>query len=582
ERGGYDVRQNYPLVAGGAFDPREQTFNRFDNWYGDPEIKQGTLFANFGADLSNGAEMYGWASYQKRDARSAGFYRRAQDSRNVIAIYADGFLPIIAPSVDDYSAAIGEKWRWGDWDMDTSVVYGYNKMHYTIENTLNASLGATSKTEFDAGGFDYDQLVFNFSGVRTVDVAGFASPLNVATGIEARREGYSIFAGEPDSYINGDPTKASGSQVFPGFQPSDVLDENRSAVGAYVDLEANVTDQLLATAAVRGEHYSDFGSNVSGKLAVRYDFNDSFALRGSISNGFRAPSLQQQYFSATSTNFISGVPFDIKTFPVTDPRAAALGAEPLNAEKSLNLSVGMVWQIAAASITLDAYRIKLKNRIVLSENLTQSEIRTYLEGLGYIGVSGGRFFLNGVDTKTNGVELVANWPMETESAGLFKFTVAGSYNTTDVTKVPELSPALATLFAPNPAPPLFGRVNVLSYEKGQPKDKLTASVDWNLDRWGATVRATRYGNVLVPGSTADRDFWLGTKTIVDLNVRYAFTDSIQLAVGADNLFDAYPPAFTAGRNGTVNLNSTGNTPFSGYTPYGFTGRFLYTRLSMDF
>lgn len=576
ERGGYDVRQNYPLLGDGSFDPRELTFNRWDNWYGDPEMKQGTVFANFGADLSNGAKLYGWASYQDRKARSAGFYRRALDSRNVIAIYPDGFLPIIAPTVTDYSGALGVKWQWGDWDMDTSMVYGYNKMHYIIENTLNASLGPSSKTRFDAGGFDYDQAVFNFSGVRTVDVASFASPLNVAAGVEARNEGYSIFAGEPDSYINGDPTKASGSQVFPGFQPSDVLNKSRTAVGAYLDLEANVTQKLLASAAVRGEHYSDFGSNVSGKLALRYDLTDTFALRGSVSNGFHAPSLQQQYFSATSTNFTNGVPFDVKTFPVTDPRAEALGAKPLKAEKSINFSVGMVWKVGLGSITVDAYQININDRIVLTENLTQSQIKAYLESLGFIGISGGRFFLNGVDTRTKGVEVVANWPWETDNAGMFNFTLAGSYNTTDVTKVPPLSDTLAQLFAPNPPPPLFGRVNILTYEKGQPKEKFTASVNWSRDKWASTVRATYYGEVLSPGTDAARDFWLGTKTLVDLEVRYDVTKAVQLALGADNLFDAYPPAYP----GT--LNGTGNVPFSGYTPYGFTGRYVYGRVNVKF
>jgi len=586
ERGGYDVRQNYPKLADGSYDPRELTFNRWDNWYGDPEMKQGTVFANFGADLSNGAKLYGWASYQDRKARSAGFYRRAQDSRNVIEIYPDGFLPIIAPTVTDYSGALGVQWQWGAWDMDTSVVYGYNKMHYIIENTLNASIGPSSKTRFDAGGFDYDQAVFNFSGVRTVDVASFASPLNVAAGVEARDEGYSIFAGEPDSYINGGYTlpngdaRASGSQVFPGFQPADVLNKSRTAVGAYLDLEANVTQKLLASVAARGEHYSDFGDNVSGKLALRYDFTDTFARRGSVSNGFRAPSLQQQYFSATSTNFVLGVPYDIKTFPVTDPRAEALGAKPLKAEKSINFSVGMVWKVGLGSITIDAYQIDLTNRIVLSENLgtssSQTQIGDYLESLGYVGVKGGRFFLNGVDTTTKGVELVANWPWETDNAGMFNFTLAGSYNTTDVTKVPELSPALAALFAPNPAPPLFGRVNVLTYEKGQPKDKLTASVNWSRDKWASTVRATYYGDVLAPGSSAANDFWLGTKTIVDLEVRYDVTKAVQLSLGADNLFDAYPPAYP----GT--LNGTGNVPFSGYTPYGFTGRYVYGRVNVNF
>ncbi len=167
--------------------------------------------------------------------------------------------------------------------MDSSLVYGKNKMEFTIENTLNRSLGVASKTVFDAGGFDYDQLVLNLSGVRPVEMSAFASPLNVAVGVEARREEYSIFAGEPDSYrnggvlLNGAPT-ASGSQVFAGFRPANAGSEDRTAVGAYVDLEANVTEKFLASVALRGEHYSDFGENLSGKLAGRYDFTESFAL----------------------------------------------------------------------------------------------------------------------------------------------------------------------------------------------------------------------------------------------------------------------------------------------------------------
>jgi iron complex outermembrane receptor protein len=190
--------------------------------------------------------------------------------------------------------------------------------------------------------------VLNFSGVRSVESA-LASPLNVAIGVEARREGYSIDAGEPDSYRNGGVLLANGARrrrarrYFPGFRPENEVDEDRTAVGAYIDLEANChRDKFLASAAVRGEHYSDFGENLSGKLSLRYDFTDSFALRGSVQNGFRAPSLQQQFFATTSTNFIGGVPFDITTFPVTDPVAQALGAKPLDAEESLNFSIGAV------------------------------------------------------------------------------------------------------------------------------------------------------------------------------------------------------------------------------------------------
>jgi iron complex outermembrane receptor protein len=576
-RDGYDSRQQYPLVNG-AFDPREQTFPRFDAWYGEPEYKQYTAFLNAGNELSNGAKLYGWASYQKRDAVSAGFFRRSLDSRNVPQIYPDGFLPLIAPTVTDYSGAGGVAWSLGEWDMDTSLVYGKNKMEFTIDNTLNASIGPTSQTRFDAGGFDYDQLVFNFSGVRKVDLGGLSSPLNVAAGLEARREGYSIFAGEPASYINGGVTlpngtpAASGSQVFPGFRPSNAVDKHRNAVGAYLDLEANLTEKFLGSAAVRAEHYSDFGSNVSGKLSGRYDFTKSFAVRGSVQNGFRAPSLQQQYFATTSTNFINGVPFDITTFPATDPVARALGAKQLDAEKSLNYSLGIVWRLSAVNVTVDGYRINITDRVVLSENLTQTNVRDYLASQGFIGVGGGRFFINGVDTETTGVDMVISVPVVTENAGRFDFNVVGNYSKTDVTKVPQTE----QLAALSPSPPLFDRINVLTFEQGNPRTKFSGVANWSISRFGATLRATRYGKVLDPGTTAALDFEMSPKTVVDLEGRVSLADRVNLAVGAENLFDEYPDPYTAARN------ATGNTPFSNYAPFGRSGRFIYGRMSVAF
>ena len=578
ERGGWDVRPQYPLV-GGAFDPREATFDRFNSWYGEPELKQSTVFLNAGNTLANGVEIYGWGSYQRREARSAGFYRIASDARNVPAIYPDGFLPIIAPDVDDYSAAFGAKWNLLGWAVDTSLVYGKNKMQFTIENTLNRSLGAASPTTFDSGGFAYDQLALNFAAVRQMEVGALASPLNVAWGLEARREGYSIDAGEPDSYrnggvlLNGAPT-ASGAQVFPGFRPANVVDKHRTAVGLYLDLEANLTEKMLGSIAVRGEDYSDFGSNVSGKLALRYDFTDAFALRAAAQTGFRAPSLQQQYYATTSTNFIGGVPFDITTFPATDPVAVALGAEPLDAEESENFSVGAVIQLGRASLTIDAYQINIDNRIVLSENLTQANVRAYLTSLGFIGVGGGRFFINGVDTETQGVDVVASIPWTTESAGRFDFTLAANFNSTDVTKVPTTAP----LAALSPPPVLFDRLNVLQFEKGQPSDKYSVGANWRLGKFGATLRATRYGEVIFNDSnTAANDLRLSPKTLLDLEARFDPTERLHLALGAENLTDEYPES-----NPTATLNLNGTSAFPNYSPFGRSGRYVYGRASFSF
>ncbi len=577
ERGGYDVRQQYARVNG-AFDPRENTINRFNAWYGEPEMEQATLFANVGNNLGGGVRVYGWASYQNRDARSAGFFRIPQDSRNIPSIYPDGFLPIIAPTVDDYSMTGGVTWSLGEWDMDASLGYGKNRMEFEIQNTLNRSIGPASKTQFDAGGFSYDQAVFNLTGVRSVDVAGLASPLNVAVGTEVRREGYKLFAGEPDSWRyggevlpNGSPA-APGAQVFPGFRPANETDASRTAVGAFVDLEANLTDKFLGSVAVRAEHYSDFGSSLAGKLAARYDFSKRFALRGSLQNGFRAPSPQQQNFTSTSTNFINGVPFEITTFKPSDPVAVALGARPLDAEKSVNLSFGAVLRMDKVNLTVDAYRIKIRDRIILSENLTQPNVRNYIASRGFVGVGGGRFFINGVDTTTDGVDVVVNWPMNAGDAGKFDFTVAANFTDTDVTAVP----ATAQLAALSPAPVLFDRVNVLSLEEGQPENKLSANMNWKLGQWGATLRATRYGEVLSPGTTPAFDFTLGARTVVDLEARYAFSSKLTLALGADNLFDAYPETLPP------SLNTTGNTPFSNYAPFGRSGRFIYARATYGF
>jgi iron complex outermembrane receptor protein len=599
ERGGWDFRQQYARTSTGAFDPREATFDRFSQWYGEPELKQTTVFVNAGIDVNDNAEFYASASYQDRSAVSAGFQRLANDpsGRNIASIYPDGFLPQIAPDVTDYALSAGMRWGLGNWDMDASLGYGYNEMMFTIQNTLNRSLGPTSKTVFDAGGYDYDQLVFNLSGVRGVEVAGLASPLNVAIGLEARREGYSITAGEPDSYRNGgarlplgspgctSPTAAdtaaggcptpSGAQVFPGFRPANVVDKSRNAVGAYIDLEANITEKFLASAALRAEDYSDFGSNVSGKISGRYDIADGFALRGSYSTGFRAPSLQQQFFATTSTNFINGVPFDITTFPATDPVAAALGAKPLDSEDSTNLSIGAVLQFDRASLTIDAYRIELDNRIVLSENLTSVAVRNFLTAQGFVGIGGGRFFINGVDTVTKGVDVVFNYPLVTDSAGRFDITATANFNETVVTKVPA-TPQLSAL---SPAPILFDRGNRLTFERGTPKDKYSLSVAWSLGDFGLTARATRYGEVLSPQNAptvSAPDFLMTPKTLVDLEARYAFGEHFKFAVGADNVLDEYPDELPPG------LNTTGATSFSNLAPFGRSGRFIYGRVTFAF
>ena len=591
KRGAPDMRQQYALIAG-AYDPRETTINRLNSAYGDPELEQYTIFANAGVDLG-GAELYGWGSYQNRDAISAGFWRRSVQaalpgapppaSQNIVSVYPDGFLPLIHPVVTDYEAAGGLRFAAAGWDFDASVVYGANEIEYGVDNTLNVSIGPTSKRSFDAGTLTYDQLVGNFSAVNSIPVGFLASPLNVAVGIEARRESYQIEAGEPDSYRQGgyqvEPGRVAvpGAQVFPGFQPINEVDEDRTAIGAYLDLEANVTEAFLVSGALRVEDYSDFGSSVTGKLAARYDFNDAFAIRGAASTGFRAPSLQQSFFGSTATNFVNLpplTPLQVLHVPATSSVARALGGKPLTAEESENFSLGAVARGGRFSATVDAYVIKIQDRIVLSENLgagstaTDAAIRAIVQAANP-SVDAARFFINGVDTESFGVDVVLSYRLPTDAAGNWEFTLGANVNQTDITKLPT-QPA-GVLPPGTPAPTLFGRVAQITLEDGQPKEKVTFQTTWDYGFFGATFRGTYYGAVVSPGTTPAGDIFLGQKTLFDLEGRFNVAKGFQFAVGAENILDEYPDSTPA------SINTSGATSFSSYSPFGFNGRFVYAR-----
>jgi iron complex outermembrane recepter protein len=547
---------------------------RVNSRYGDPEMEDITFYANAGVPLNETWEIYGWAGVQSRDGAAAATPRIRSNANNDPAVYPNGFLPIITSDIKDYTAAWGLRGELSGWDADVSLVYGKNEFDYGVEDTLNGTLVPTSPTSFDSGGMEYDQLVLNFGVVRGFDW-GFEAPANLALGLEARQENYAIRAGEPDSYRQGPRTGAGitpGAQGFPGFQPSNVVDEDRTAVGIYADLEMQFSEQFLGSVAVRGEDYSDFGSNVSGKFSGRYDFTQSFALRGTVSTGFRAPSLQQQFFTSTATNFINGVPFEVGTFPATSAIAGALGASALDAEESQNFSLGAVFRAGAFEATVDAYRIDIDDRIVLSENLGgRADINALLAPFN-VGLA--RFFINGVDTETEGLDVVLRYRIDAETAGRLDLTASANANDTEVTRLP----TTGVLSALTPPPDLFARINTLIFEEGTPKDKFSVVADWTrpvgFGDLGVAVKATRYGEVLEPGTSTDgsRDLLMSAQTLVDLELRAKVGDGFRASLGVDNVFDEYPepvPAF---------LNTAGLLGFSRYSAFGFGGRFMYARL----
>ena len=563
-RGDYDQRVNPPAVIGRLGDPREKNY---------------TFWANAGLPLFDGWRLYGWAGFQDRQSASAEGPRYTQISASYASpLHPNGYLPLLEPTVLDLSSAFGAKGDVADWATDISIGYGRNRIGYYTDNTANVTYGAASPTDFNDGALIYDQWVLNLDVVRDFDLS-LAAPLTVAWGAEAREESYSIEAGVPASwnfgpaYVKG---QSPGAQGFGGLEPSNAVDVHRTSESLYLDLATHLTRDLSADVAVRGEHYEDFGTIATEKLGLRYDFTPQFALRGTASTGFRAPSLQQEYFTATSSNFLSNnstVPVQTGTFPATSAIAEALGGKALEPEKSDNYSVGGVYHVGSFEATVDAYRINIRNRLFLSENLSSADVVALLQPYG---VSAARFFINGINTRTQGIDTVLRYALDTASAGKFNFSVSHNLNKTDAGYVQTGTSVLPDVL-------LFGRQNLLRITRGTPSNKLILDTTWSHPLAGAVLdvdaKATRYGAVLSPSSAltaaaytpSNPDLLINPAWVADLEVGAAVGDHLHLALGANNLFDKYPNILPA------SLNATGSASFSAFSPYGFNGRFIYAR-----
>jgi iron complex outermembrane recepter protein len=646
-RSAYDIRPNYNRPTA-AFDARELTFNRLNFIYGDAETRDWNFFVNSGLPLGEVFELYAFGSHGRRDGLSAANFRQSGSAnnrnfavlapnetataQNFVPLRPDGFLPFIASDLEDWAGTVGIRGDVAGWRADLSLGYGHNRFDYRTENSLNTSFGPQSQSSFDAGGLRFGQWLANLDFSREVQL-GLAGPLTVAAGVEYRRENFGIRPGDQQSFAPGPFFRASvattaanctaqqgvynattgicsfpgrqglvGAQGFPGFPTSSATDVNRNSWSGYLELDADIIENFTATAAARYEHYSDFGNTLTGKLALRYEPVDGIAVRGSISNGFRAPSLHQQFFTTTSTNFIAGFPVDISTVAVSSPVGRALGSRDLEPEKSLNMSAGLVLNPARGlTLTADVYQIEISDRIVLTENLgaagtgsqaVRDAVAAVLNANGFQSVGAARFFINGLDTTTRGLDVIATYRFGLAELGDWSLTAAFNANKTKIDRrINELGP-----LAQIPGLVLFGRVEGLRFTDGQPKNKIVFSADGDIGNFGITARTTRYGKVLVPEAQAPvsdpnsltalgpHDQELSPEWITDLELRLNEGDLLQFAVGANNLFDVYPDRRPVGPvAGTaaypVNFYFL---PYSGFSPFGFNGRFVYGRMSVSF
>lgn len=556
--------------------------------FGDPFVESRAIWANAGHALGGGWEAYAFGGFVDKDTESAATARAFNNSNNVLAVYPNGFLPLIATHINDYNVYGGVRGPAFGIDWDISASWGRNALDYRVENSINASFGTNSLRSFRAGGLEYEQFTLAVDGVRPLDV-GMAEPWNLAFGLEYRAEDFAQSAGQVQSWIRAPgSTQSGGSQGFPGFSPANATERDRNNVGAYVDLEGKLNEAFTFGLAARYEDYSDFGDTLTGKISGRLDVRPEFALRGSISTGFRAPALQQQYFSYIATNLVTtvvgGVPvtnlIQSGTFRIDDPVSIALGARPLKPETSINYSLGAVFRSGPFELTIDAYQIEVADRIILSENLgptrpsqSAATIAAVLGIIQPLGVSSARFFTNGLETTTKGLDIVGRYRLPTDTLGRFDFTLAANFNDTTVDRVPGV-PVVSIPVSPNF---LFDRSNILAFEDGTPESKGVGSVDWSLGGWSATARATYYQSVLVPNNVATLDYQTGNATLIDLEGRYEFPFGVTAAVGVNNLTDEYPNFTPA----TLNA-PTGSVGFPQFSPFGFNGRFVYGRLSYSF
>ncbi|KMM74309.1 ferric enterobactin receptor [Xanthomonas sp. NCPPB 1128] len=550
----------------GAANPSGVPYER----YGDPAVKTYQGLVNFGYALTPHVELYGYANVSRREVLSNGYYRAWDNSdRNVQAVYPNGFLPQIYNPSNDRAAVLGVKGSIDNgWTWDVSADYGKNDVTFDLRNTINTNLywsTGASPTRFNAGGFRNEQNALNADFSKSLDW-GLAYPVNLAFGAEYRQDKYAVVAGSPTS-IYFDPNAINpetgapypgGSQVFPGLAPSVAGQFQRHSKAVYADLEADLSERLSGGIAARYEDYSDAGATRSGKLSARYQLNDAFAVRGTISNGFRAPSLAQQNYASVVTLPVDGVLSQIGTYRTSDPVAIALGAKPLSPEKSTNYSVGAVWQPGGGfNATLDLYQIRIWDQILYSDQISLAV------PIGQ--VSAAQFFVNGATTRTRGVDWVNNYLLDLDRAGSLNLSVSANYSKTEILEISD---------------PNFGRASQGLLTDATPRTKYVLSGDWSLAGWTLHGDATRYGAITRRGDEADgsQDQGFAARWLLNLSTSYAWHD-LTFTVGADNVTNQYPTR-TALNN--IYDDRPNGLQYSPLSPFGFNGRYWYGRVSYRF
>ena len=545
--------------------------------YGNPGQKTGQAVVNFGVNVQPNITLYGYVDASFRDLENYGYYRTANVAGNVTAVYPDGYLPQMPTHSTDYSAALGIKGSTDSgWHWDLSGVYGLNNIANYVDNSINVALyrdTGSSPTSFYVGTWHETQSDVDLDLSKEIPLSFLPRPLTVAFGGGWLRDEFQIGAGDPASYYT-DPTGKylGGAQTFFGLTPAEAGTFTRNRWAGYIDLEADLTEKLSAGLAGRYEDYSDAGSARSGKFSLRYQFTDSFALRGTVSNGFRAPSLGQEYYQTISTIINNNVLTQTGTFRTYSPVAVALGAQPLKPEKSTNFGAGAVWApTSALSVTLDAYQIRIEDQILLTDSFSLTgnpALAAYVATVSNAQIGAAQYFANAATTRARGVDAVTSYLLDLGSYGALHLSASGNYNRTDLLSV-EATPAVLQQYAPSIA--LYGRASQGLLTDSTPRTKFLFSGMWSLHDWNLFAGLTRYGSVTRVGNTPAGDQTFGARWLLDTSASYSL-QHWTFAFGANNVTNQYPARVTA--NNTFDYYHN-ELPYSPLSPFGFNGRYLF-------
>lgn len=583
---------------------RNAGWDRLGMHNGNPEIDAWNLGYNSELPLDNGLTLYSFGTYGERDTEIGNNLRRPNGTANFSAIFPDGYFPLNNTHEYDFQIVAGARGIVAGWDWDYSLSGGKNRTRQFSKLTIKPSLGPSTPTYWpNLATFQFTQWTHNLDVSRAYDW-GLARPVQVSAGLEYRIDRFETFAGDelawrPDAYLiqpgdqqydwNVGLATSPVVQAAVVLSPTDEADIKRRVSAGYVDIGLNPSENWYVGLAVRVEHYSDTGDSPVGvKLNSRYDFNETFAVRGTLGSGFRAPSLTQVAYAQTDgrTAFVLNPDTGLTELQPTVAKLVAadtdvgrlLGAKPLKAEKSWNAGLGLVWRpLDSLNVTLDAFYIDIQDRIARTGRLAGPGISAVLAANGLSEIQQVEYFINAVDTVTGGLDLVVDYRRSLGRFGRLNLNAAFNYSETNVKNIidtpAELKDAngnslLGAGFR------FFGGDKVGELEELLPHTKLTLNGVWTVSRFTTNLTVSHYGEYVQRQAAGDdRDF--GAKTLTDLDVAYAFSDRVRLSVGATNIFDVRPELNAPG------APQTGVVMY-GPSPFSPAGGYYYTRIAYEF